>query len=288
MAAHSGPPPAASAGYGRRGSKSDSLPPTPPGSIRRPSVPDETANSLVGEGAIPSPLSTMPEEAPAPHAKPSKHRRHHSGESNQAAFRGESDSAASTTSSARRRAVFPSNKVRGPPTTPSSTRRRSLSTQQKLFDSATRALGNGLDLQLVYLVALDLSAASKTTDPPLTLLSSHGLDSASTSTTTQPSFDPALHLKALRAPEGGLLFKNPAFAQGQAQPSTTSTSFASGILLPVTEHQNRTSGQRTGWVLAGYTKDPEREFGEDELSYFLQVVGQLAKVVTWATANDLA
>ncbi|KAK4048937.1 hypothetical protein OIV83_004493 [Microbotryomycetes sp. JL201] len=169
------------------------------------------------------------------------------------------------------------------PTFPSQTVRESpLTSRQKVFDLATKTLGQGLDLSLVYLVALDLGddGGSDVNQIRLTLSSAWNLPP------TTPSFDASLHLKALRAPEGGLLFKNPLMSPNMSrslsknveikaeQKSTTGTeqnAYASGILLPVTETN------KVGYVLAGYTKDVEREFDEKELNAFLSVAEQLQK-----------
>jgi hypothetical protein len=132
-----------------------------------------------------------------------------------------------------------------------------------------------LDLSLVYLVSLDLSREEEGLSP-LTLLSAHNLPA------TKPSFDPSLHLKALRAPEGGLLFKNPLVA-ASVDGAFDGPGYASGILLPVAESQPL----RKGWVLAGYTRDGSREFEEEELEYFTKVVEQLKKVVSWAIKAEL-
>ncbi|GAA6027351.1 hypothetical protein JCM8097_002618 [Rhodosporidiobolus ruineniae] len=133
---------------------------------------------------------------------------------------------------------------------------------QKQFDTAVRMLAKALELELVYLAALDLSfAASSPTDSsspalnPIRILSAHGLPQP------PPSFDPSLHLKALRAPEGGLIYKNPRFS-----PSTVSTTatYAAGILIPVLEVR------RTGYVLCGYTRKEKRDFVQRDLTYFVR------------------
>lgn len=120
---------------------------------------------------------------------------------------------------------------------------------QNVFDTATKMLSKSVDLSLVYLVALDLSNPSYT----LTLLSSRGLP------TPSPSFDPTLHFKALRAPEGGLLYQNTRGGNG----------FASGLLVPILEVR------QVGYVLAGYTYDVERVFGERDMAYFVRFAQQL-------------
>ncbi|KAK4331991.1 GAF domain containing protein [Rhodotorula toruloides] len=122
---------------------------------------------------------------------------------------------------------------------------------QKTFDTATKMLAKSLELELVYLAALDIALASST-DPsasPLRILSSHGLPHP------PPSFDPALHLKALRAPEGGLIYKNPRYSPSAA------ASYASGIMLPVLEVR------RVGFVLCAYSRNGEREFTQRDLAF---------------------
>ncbi|KAL8283135.1 hypothetical protein RQP46_005913 [Phenoliferia psychrophenolica] len=110
---------------------------------------------------------------------------------------------------------------------------------QKTFDSATQALSTVLDLTLVYLVAIDIADPSQ----PLTIISSHGpLNPA-------PELDPGLHLQALRAPEGGLIY----------QSSSGETSFTSGLLVPVLELKT------VGYVLAGFSLD-KRLFTDRDMS----------------------
>ncbi|GAA6015867.1 hypothetical protein JCM11491_007217 [Sporobolomyces phaffii] len=125
---------------------------------------------------------------------------------------------------------------------------------QKMFDTATKMLAKALDLDLVYLASLDLRLLP---EPSLRILSARGLPSPA------PSFDPNLHLKALRAQEGGLIYKNPRFV-----PSGPG-SYSSGILIPVMEVR------RVGYVLCGYTQQPERDFVQRDLSYFVRFAEQL-------------
>ncbi|GAA5953714.1 hypothetical protein JCM3765_006946 [Sporobolomyces pararoseus] len=125
---------------------------------------------------------------------------------------------------------------------------------QKMFDTATKMLAKALALDLVYLAALDLHLLP---EPSLRILSARGLPSPA------PSFDPKLHLKALRSPEGGLIYKNPRFVPNG------SGSYASGILIPVIEVR------RVGYVLCGYTQQPEREFAQRDLGYLVRFAEQL-------------
>lgn len=106
---------------------------------------------------------------------------------------------------------------------------------QRVFDQGVKMLAKALALDLVYLVALDLPSSSSrpTSAPTLRVLAAHGL------TNPAPSFDPALHLRALRAEEGGLLYKNPRYS-GEGE----GLGFASGMLIPILEVR------RVGYVLS--------------------------------------
>ncbi|GAA6027091.1 hypothetical protein JCM8097_006104 [Rhodosporidiobolus ruineniae] len=142
-----------------------------------------------------------------------------------------------------------------------------------IFSSACTSLASSLSLSLVYLVALDLSACAPAPSlagtPTLTLLAAHNMP-----TDSQASFDPALHLRALRAPEGGLLYRSS--PPGKAAPQNEQQGgFASGVLLPVAETDVK------GWVLAGYTTDRRRRWGEKEMDAFAKVSEGVAKVLLW-------
>ncbi|BGP13884.1 hypothetical protein JCM10213_002523 [Rhodosporidiobolus nylandii] len=137
-----------------------------------------------------------------------------------------------------------------------------------IYTSACTSLASTLELSLVYLVELDLStcepAPSLSGSPTLSLLAAHNLPTGSNA-----SFDPSLHLRALRAPEGGLLYRSP------TSPSTGGSGFASGVLLPVAETDTK------GWVLAGYTTQQKRRWADKEMDEFEKVRAGVAKVVLW-------
>ncbi|GAA5981073.1 hypothetical protein JCM10908_003974 [Rhodotorula pacifica] len=122
---------------------------------------------------------------------------------------------------------------------------------QDRMDTGTRLLAKALELEFTYLVAIDLSP-EVTPQESLRVLAAHGLPSP------PPVFDPSLHLKALRAPEGGLVYKNPRFAH------VSSSSFAAGILIPVLEVR------RTGYVLCAYTRQAKRDFSQRDLTYMVK------------------
>ncbi|GAA5964830.1 hypothetical protein JCM21900_001459 [Sporobolomyces salmonicolor] len=142
---------------------------------------------------------------------------------------------------------------------------------QKVFDTATKMLSKALELNLVYLAALELSVPAPK-GPTLRILSSCGLPHPA------PSFDPALHLKALRAPEGGLIYKNPRFQPDDLERG--SGSYASGILIPVLEVR------RIGYVLCGYTSRSQREFVQRDLTYMVRFAEQLEGSVTRLGRSD--
>lgn len=67
------------------------------------------------------------------------------------------------------------------------------------FNLATRMIAKTLALPLVYLIALNLTETGEVN--AMDLMSSYGLPNPT------PVFDKSLHLKALKAPEGGLLYQ---------------------------------------------------------------------------------
>lgn len=80
-----------------------------------------------------------------------------------------------------------------------------------------------------------------------------------------PAFDASLHLKALHAPEGGLLYRN------ARTPHEPEDGYATGILVPVGDQEEE------GFVLAGYSKDWGRSFSELELARFMKATEELAR-----------
>ncbi|GAA6015866.1 hypothetical protein JCM11491_007216 [Sporobolomyces phaffii] len=146
---------------------------------------------------------------------------------------------------------------------------------QKLLDLACASLARSLDLKLVYLVQLEHLAPrhssyfGSTSLPSLSLIASHGLPPSSgrDSDDASANFDPALHLQALRAPEGGLLYR-------AASPSEP---FDSGMLLPVVELDET----RKGWVIAGYAEQRARRWGAEEMSIFEKVTLGVEKILLW-------
>ncbi|GAA5953717.1 hypothetical protein JCM3765_006947 [Sporobolomyces pararoseus] len=142
---------------------------------------------------------------------------------------------------------------------------------QKLLDLACASLARQLDLALVYLVELSSLPSRLTTFgstiPSLSLISSHGLPPSSSQSDNNANFDPSLHLQALRAPEGGLLYRA----------ASVSEPFDSGMLLPVMELEEK----RKGWVIAGYAEQRGRRWGEEEMKIFENVTRGIEKILLW-------
>jgi hypothetical protein len=129
----------------------------------------------------------------------------------------------------------------------------------RVFNTAIHLLQSTLSLPLAYLVSIDVRSDF---NPELALLGSCGLPDP------PPTFDPALHLRALRAPEGGLLYQNESDKIGAGE-------YASAILVPVDEIDKCS----VGYVLAVFTDDRKRAFGIDDLELVRRVAGELRPYV---------
>ncbi|KEI42331.1 uncharacterized protein L969DRAFT_143306 [Mixia osmundae IAM 14324] len=116
---------------------------------------------------------------------------------------------------------------------------------QRVFDVACSAIGKELRLDLVYLAAMKVDEGRYGTAPTahsLSVLGAYGMPDPA------PSFDGALHLKAARSPERGLLYQNA---------KSTAGLYASGLLVPVEEFK----AEGKAYVLGAFTEDPKFVFG---------------------------
>lgn len=143
---------------------------------------------------------------------------------------------------------------------------------QKVFDLATKLVGDTLDLSLVYVLAVKPVTQSEDGGRTV-ILSGYNLP------TPTPVFDPGLHLRALRAPEGGLLYQNPALQDTPdssitGQMTSGSDHYASAMLVSI---GSEIDGQGGGFVLAGFTSDVKRVFGGEDVSYLKQFANELAR-----------
>ncbi|KAH9824109.1 hypothetical protein DFH28DRAFT_235267 [Melampsora americana] len=137
---------------------------------------------------------------------------------------------------------------------------------QKVFDLATKLIGVSIDFSLVYLLAVSPHGNSKDMGRTI-LLSGYNLPTQSL------DYDAGLHLRVLRTPEGGLLYQNPSIQQGQeAGLGNASNPYASAILVRV--------GPETragGFVIGGFTIDPKRVFGGEDVAYMKRFAGELTR-----------
>ncbi|MBW0468375.1 hypothetical protein O181_008090 [Austropuccinia psidii MF-1] len=152
---------------------------------------------------------------------------------------------------------------------------------QKVFDLATKLVAESLDLSLVYLLAVSPNGDSGEIGRTV-VLSGYNLPSPF------PVFDVGLHLRALRAPEGGLLYQNPTAEEAEEAALTPrpppssddnadipkAETYASAVLVAVGSERGKSGG---GFVMAGFTTDPKRVFGEEDVSYINQFSQALVK-----------
>jgi len=142
---------------------------------------------------------------------------------------------------------------------------------RKIFDAATKLIAELLDLSLVCLTAVLPFRESNELGKTL-LISGHNVPQP------VPVFDAGLHLRVLRAPEGGYLYQNPSVEEceeASLQPQGPEVQpYASAILIAVGTEARPNSG---GFVLAGYTQNPKKVFGAEDVSFMKQFAKQLSK-----------
>lgn len=151
---------------------------------------------------------------------------------------------------------------------------------QKLFDMATKLVGDTLDLSLVYLLGASAHPHSSDTGRAM-VLSGHNLPHP------LPTFDAGLHLRALRASEGGLLYQNPSTQEAEEAAmnprsinEAEAQSYDSAILVRVGELHSALPNHTEGFVLAGFTSDVKRVFGAEDVLYMKQFAAELAPYTT--------
>ncbi|KAH9824111.1 hypothetical protein DFH28DRAFT_944583 [Melampsora americana] len=139
---------------------------------------------------------------------------------------------------------------------------------QKVFDLATKLVGETLDLSLVYLIAVAPHGDSTTIGQTL-ILSGFNLPSP------PPVFDAGLHLRVLKTPEGGLLYQNPSSHEVQEAGLDTvasSNPYASAMLVRLGPEPIGNAG---GFVMAGFTTNLKRVFGGEDVIYMKQFASEL-------------
>ncbi|EGF97636.1 uncharacterized protein MELLADRAFT_79817 [Melampsora larici-populina 98AG31] len=139
---------------------------------------------------------------------------------------------------------------------------------QKVFDLATKLIGDSINFSLVYLLAVSPHGDSKDMGRTM-VISGYNLPARS------PDYDAGLHLRVLRTPEGGLLYQNPSAQEGQEAGLTAghgSNPYASAILVRVGPETNA-----GGFVIGGFTIDPKRVFGGEDVAYMKRFAGELTR-----------
>jgi hypothetical protein len=125
----------------------------------------------------------------------------------------------------------------------------SISPAARTYAMALRLVAETLFFDLVYLVRLGLPAGAPTPadEIKVALVAAHGLPKVNAA-----QFDPALHVKALRAPERGLLYQNPRREELKDGEQFPAQEYASALLVPIVEDDAR------GFVMAAYTSEASR------------------------------
>ncbi|PLW19058.1 hypothetical protein PCASD_13395 [Puccinia coronata f. sp. avenae] len=140
-----------------------------------------------------------------------------------------------------------------------------------VFDLATKLIGETLQLSLVYLAAVTPHGESNGLGQ-LMILSGYNIP------LPVPVFDAGLHLRALRAPEGGCLYQNPSVEESEEasfQPKGSGTQpYASAMLVAVGSEAQPNSG---GFVLTGYTDDRKRVFGAEDVDFIKKIANEISK-----------
>ncbi|GAA5950468.1 hypothetical protein JCM21900_004815 [Sporobolomyces salmonicolor] len=156
---------------------------------------------------------------------------------------------------------------------------------QHRLDLSTRSIAAQLDLPLVYVLSLAPSPSSSSSSPSsATLTSTVRLLSCAGVPSHPLGFSLDLHVKALQAPEGGLVYENPAPSQG-------ASSYSGGILLAIASGGPRDleegkkddggggGGDTRGCVLAVFKREKKRIFGKEELLYLRKFAEALGACV---------
>lgn len=141
--------------------------------------------------------------------------------------------------------------------------------QQNPYDLSVLLIAQTLNLDLVYLLALD--------DDPRTgiatrVVSSYGLS-------TDPVFDAGLHGRALRS-KSGLLYVHP---DPDSEIAKEMGTYVSGMLVPVLQ----LSGGAGGYVLAAFTKKKSQIFVAEDLKFLRDFGISLMKWLLAADAKEL-
>lgn len=144
----------------------------------------------------------------------------------------------------------------------------SLSAAQNPYDLSVLLIAQTLNLDLVYLLALD---QDKSGGIATRVVSSHGL-------ATDPVFDAGLHGRALRS-KSGLLYVHP---DPDSEVAKELGTYISGMLVPVLQ----LSGGG-GYVLAAFTKKKSQIFVAEDLKFLRDFGITLMKWLLAADAKEL-
>ncbi|KAM0793084.1 hypothetical protein ACM66B_000567 [Microbotryomycetes sp. NB124-2] len=135
---------------------------------------------------------------------------------------------------------------------------------KSVLDLSTQLVGESLDLDFCYVIAVDLptSGASPRTmsERPIRLLSAHNMPMP------QPLFDIDLHLEALTSRHMAILYSNPEFKGDDGE-------FSTGLLIKVATIDS------TGYILGCFSENGRRVLSDTDYGFCRSFAGDIASWV---------
>ncbi|OAV99709.1 hypothetical protein PTTG_25263 [Puccinia triticina 1-1 BBBD Race 1] len=142
---------------------------------------------------------------------------------------------------------------------------------RRVFDLATNLIGQTLDFSLVCLAAVVTTGGTNGSGRTM-IISGYNIPSP------VPVIDADLCLRALRAPQGGLLYQNPTAEESEEaglQPQGAGApTCASAMILSIGTEAYPNSG---GFVLLGYTDDAKKVFGAEDVLFMNKFSQELSR-----------
>ncbi|GAA5952891.1 hypothetical protein JCM21900_004256 [Sporobolomyces salmonicolor] len=132
---------------------------------------------------------------------------------------------------------------------------------QSVIDLSTKLVTESIEMDVAYVVAVDLSASSASTSSEtsrIRLVSIHGMP------IPPPLFSVDLHLETLRAPHSALLYVD-------EKPSGQDGEFSTGLLVRIG------TVDQTGYVLGTFSEDARRVLNKEDLLFVRSFGRDLSK-----------
>ncbi|ORY85352.1 hypothetical protein BCR35DRAFT_351678 [Leucosporidium creatinivorum] len=135
---------------------------------------------------------------------------------------------------------------------------------KSMLDLSTQLVGESLDLDFCYVVAIELPSSHATprttSEKPITLLSGHNVPMPA------PLFDIDLHMETLTSSHNAILFTNPEFSGADGE-------FSCGLLVKIA------IADGVGYVLAAYSENERRVLSDADYSFMKSFARDLSQWV---------